>query len=70
MWAVAAQRFETVLERRGQGAVAVVRFDIRAAYLLSYTHRREHVEAIAEAKREEMRRRRVDGALEGLRKRA
>jgi bifunctional DNA-binding transcriptional regulator/antitoxin component of YhaV-PrlF toxin-antitoxin module len=145
---MAAQRFETTLERRGQGAVAVVPFDVRAAYglarppvrgtvnghpfrttvavyggtfylgfrrevreaagievgdrvaielvrdekprevvvpadlaaalardpaaqaawsRLSYTHRREHVEAIEEAKREETRRRRVDAALALLR---
>jgi hypothetical protein len=70
VWAVAAQRFETVLERRGQSAVAVVPFDVRAAYLLSYTRRREHVEAITEAKRDGTRRRRVEGALEALRKRA
>jgi hypothetical protein len=146
--AVAAQRFETRLERRGQGAVVVVPFDVRAAYgqarppvrgtvnghpfrttvavydgtpylgfrrevreaagielgetvtielerddeprevavpddlaaalavdpdaqaawdRLSYTHRREHVEAIEEAKREETRRRRIEGALALLR---
>ena len=34
---------------------------------LSYTHRREHVEAIEEAKREETRRRRVEAALALLR---
>jgi bifunctional DNA-binding transcriptional regulator/antitoxin component of YhaV-PrlF toxin-antitoxin module len=35
---------------------------------LSYTHRREHVEAIEAAKREETRRRRVEGALDMLRR--
>jgi bifunctional DNA-binding transcriptional regulator/antitoxin component of YhaV-PrlF toxin-antitoxin module len=145
---MAAQRFETELERRGQGAVVVVPFDVRAAYgrarppvrgtvnghpfrttiavydgtfylgfrrevreaagidygdrvaielerdeeprevvvpddltaalagdpeaqaawdRLSYTHRREHVEAIAEAKRQETRERRVEAALALLR---
>jgi uncharacterized protein YdeI (YjbR/CyaY-like superfamily) len=34
---------------------------------LSYTHRREHVEAIEEAKRDETRRRRIEGALALLR---
>ena len=151
MCAVAAQRFETVLEARGQGAVVVVPFDVREAYgqarppvrgkinghpfrttvavyggvpylgfrrelreaagvelgdtveielerddeprvvetppdlaaalaaeadaqeaweRLSYTHRREHVEAIEEAKREETRRRRVESTLAALRERA
>jgi len=146
--AVTAQRFETVLERRGQGAVVVVPFDVRAEYgqarppvrgtvnghpfrttvavysrrfylgfrrevreaagidfgdtvtidlerddeprevavpddlaaalasdpgaretwdRLSYTHRREHVEAIEEAKREDTRRRRIEAALALLR---
>jgi Bacteriocin-protection, YdeI or OmpD-Associated/Domain of unknown function (DUF1905) len=145
---VATQRFETQLERRGEGAVVVVPFDVRAEYgqarppvrgtvnghpfrttvavyggtfylgfrrevreaagidfgdtvsielerddeprdvvvpddlaaalasdpdaqaawdKLSYTHRREHVDAIEEAKREETRRRRVEGALALLR---
>jgi Bacteriocin-protection, YdeI or OmpD-Associated/Domain of unknown function (DUF1905) len=146
---VATQRFETQLERRGEGAVVVVPFDVRAEYgqarppvrgtvnghpfrttvavyggtfylgfrrevreaagidfgdtvsielerddeprdvvvpddlaaalasdpdaqaawdKLSYTHRREHVHAIEEAKREETRRRRVEGALALLRR--
>ena len=148
MCAVAAQRFEAVLEQRGQGAFVVVPFDVRAAYgrarppvrgtvaghpfrttvavyggvphlgfrrevreaagvepgdtvaielerddepreveappelaaalaadpeaqaaweRLSFTHRREHTEAIEEAKREETRRRRVEGTLAMLR---
>ena len=151
MCAVAAQRFETVLEARGQGAVVVVPFDVREAYgqarppvrgtinghpfrttvavyggvsylgfrrdlreaagvelgdtvaielerddgprevevppelasalagdadaqaawdRLSYTHRREWVESIAEAKREDTRRRRVESAIGALRTRA
>lgn len=36
---------------------------------LSFTHRREYVEAIEGAKREETRRRRLEGALEALRRR-
>ena len=151
MCAVAAQRFETVLEARGQGAVVVVPFDVREVYgqarppvrgtinghpfrttvavyggvsylgfrrdlreaagvelgdtvaielerddaprevevppelasalagdaeaqaawdRLSYTHRREWVESIAEAKREDTRRRRVESAIGALRTRA
>jgi hypothetical protein len=43
--------------------------DARAAWdALSFTHRREYVEAIEEAKREGTRRRRVEGALEALRR--
>ena len=148
MWSVAAQRFEAVLEQRGQGAFVVVPFDVREAYgqarppvrgtvdghpfrttvavyggvphlgfrrevreaagiepgdtvaielerddeprevetppelaaalaadadaqaawdRLSYTHRREHADAIEQAKREETRRRRVEGTLAMLR---
>jgi hypothetical protein len=148
---VAAQRFETVLEARGQGAVVVVPFDVREVYgqarppvrgtinghpfrttvavyggvsylgfrrdlreaagvelgdtvaielerddeervvevppelasalagdieaqaawdRLSYTHRREWVESIAEAKRDDTRRRRVESAIGALRPRA
>ncbi|HEU4488189.1 MAG TPA: YdeI/OmpD-associated family protein [Actinomycetota bacterium] len=37
---------------------------------LSYTHRREHIEYIAEAKRPETQRRRVDRTIERLRKTA
>lgn len=33
---------------------------------LSYTHRREHVEAVTEAKRPETRRRRIDAAVKAL----
>jgi uncharacterized protein YdeI (YjbR/CyaY-like superfamily) len=44
-------------------AVAAQRFETR----LAYTHRREHVEAIEEAKREDTRRRRIEGALALLR---
>jgi hypothetical protein len=44
--------------------------DLRAAWdRLSYTHQREHVEAIAEAKRPETRARRIERTLEALARR-
>jgi hypothetical protein len=45
--------------------------ELRAAWeRLSFTHRREHVEAIEDAKREETRRRRIEQALALLRERS